>query len=87
MRRLLTIATLGFTLSFSTLSFAGEHMNLYTNPTAKTEVKNEVKSGDVERDSMSFYTSPKQSTDSTGETAQQKEDKNISVFGVQISLR
>lgn len=87
MRRLITIATLGLTLSFSSLSFAGEYMDLYTNPTAKTEVSNEVKGAEVERDSMSFYTSPKQSTNPTTETAQQKEDKGISVFGVQISRR
>jgi hypothetical protein len=87
MRRLVTIATLGFTLGFSSLSFAGEYMDLYTNPTAKTEVRNEVKGGDVEGDSMSFYTSPKQGTNPTWGTAQQKENKNLSVFGVQISHR
>ncbi|HEX3033709.1 MAG TPA: hypothetical protein VHT73_01075 [Thermodesulfobacteriota bacterium] len=87
MKKLVAIATLGLTLSFSSLSFAGEYMNLYTNPTAKTEVSNEVKGGNIERDSMSFYTSPKQSTNPTGEIAQQEEDEVISVFGVQISRK
>ena len=85
MKKLVAIATLGFALSFSSLSFAGEYMDLYTSPTAKTEVSDELKGGDVERDSMSFYVSPKQSTHPTSETAQQQEDEGISVFGVKIS--
>lgn len=85
MKKLVTIATLGFALSFSSVSFAGEYMDLYTNPAEKAEVSDEVKGADVERDSMSFYTSPKQSTDTSNETAQQKADEGISVFGVQIS--
>ncbi|HSE83638.1 MAG TPA: hypothetical protein VLB01_03730 [Thermodesulfobacteriota bacterium] len=85
MKKLAAIATLGLTLSFSSLSFAGEYMDLYTSPTAKAEVGNGMKGADVERDSMSFYTSPKQSKNPTRETAKQEEDKGISVFGVQIS--
>ena len=85
MKKLVTIATLGFALSFSSLSFAGEYMGLYTNLAEKAEVSGEVKGADVERDSMSFYTSPKQGTNPASETAQQEEDEGISVFGVQIS--
>ena len=85
MKKLVTIATLGLTLSFSSVSFAGEYMDLYINPTANTEVRNEVKGGEVEIDSMSFYTSPKESSNPSSETAQQAEDEGISVFGVQIS--
>ena len=85
MKKLVTIATLGFALSFSSLSFAGEYMDLYTNPTTKTEVTGEVKGGGVEKDSMSFYTSPKQGTNPASKTAQQEEDEGLSVFGVKIS--
>ena len=87
MKKLVAIATLGLTLSFSSVSFAGEYMDLYINPTANTEVRNEVKGGNIEGDLMGFYTSPKQGTDPTRETAQQEEDEGISVFGVQISRR
>ncbi|MCI0453815.1 MAG: hypothetical protein L0Y68_02325, partial [Candidatus Dadabacteria bacterium] len=40
-------------------SSAFDYMDLYTKPIAKSEVKNETKSGNVEKDLMSFYVSPK----------------------------
>ena len=61
MKRLIAIATLGLAFSFSSLSFASDHMNLYTKPVAKSDVRNEAIGGSVERDFTSFYTSPKSS--------------------------
>jgi hypothetical protein len=85
MRRLATIATLGLALSFSSLSFASDYMDLYTRPIAKSEVKDEAKGGNVERDFMSFYISPRSVNTSGPLTAYQKsDDEYISVFGVQI---
>jgi hypothetical protein len=88
MRRLVTIATLGLALSFSSLSFASDYMGLYTRPIAKGDVNDEVKGGNVEKDFTSFYTSPKSANIPTSLTLDQKtDDQHISVFGVQISLR
>jgi hypothetical protein len=86
MRRLITIATLGLTLSFSSLSFASDYMNLYTKPIARNEVKNEIKGGDVEKDFTSFYTSPKTSSPKISLTSGQKsDDQYVFAFGVRIA--
>ncbi len=89
MRRLVTIATLGLALSFSSATFASDYMALYTKPEVKSEVRNDIKGGNVERNLMSFYTSPKEgSATASPVTGEQKADEGyISVFGVQISLR
>ena len=85
MRNLIAIATLSLALSFPSLSFAFDHMNLYTEPVAKNEVNDEIKGGNVEKDFTSFYTSPKSANTATLLTADQKsDDEYISVFGVQI---
>ncbi|HEX3034143.1 MAG TPA: hypothetical protein VHT73_03295 [Thermodesulfobacteriota bacterium] len=86
MKRLFTIATLGLALSFPSLSFAFDYMDLYTKPIVESEARNETNGGNVEKDLMSFYTTPKvaNSTESLV-TANQKTDNDyISVFGVQI---
>jgi hypothetical protein len=59
MKRLIAITTLGLALSFSSLSFAFDYMDIYTKPVVKSEVKNEINGGNVEKDFISFYTSPK----------------------------
>lgn len=89
MKRLIAITTLGLALGFSLFSSATDFMSLYTKPIAKNEVRDEVKGGGVEADAMSFYTSPKTATTTPmSKTAEQViEEKRISVFGVQISLR
>ena len=67
-------------LSFPSLSFASEYMGwLHTKPVVKSEVRNEIKGGNVEKDFMSFYTSPK-----TANTAPPLITAEIPVFGVQI---
>ncbi len=87
MRRLVTIATLGLAISFSSVTFASDYMSLYTKPIVRSEVRNETKGGNVEGSPMSFYTSPKQwSVTASPATGEQKaEEGYISVFGVQIS--
>ena len=65
-----------------------DYMDLYTKPMAKSEVKNEIKGGNVDKELMSFYISPKTANTTASLTADQKsvEDKDyIIVFGVQIS--
>jgi hypothetical protein len=100
MKKLIAIATLGLALSFSSLgsgvaiqregsqgttSFASDYMDLYTKPLAKSEVKNEIRGGNVERDFTSFYTSPRSVSTPTLLTSDQRsDDEYISIFGVQI---
>lgn len=88
MKRLIAITTLGLALSFSSLSFAFDHYNVFgvQVPLVKSEVKNETEGGNVEKDYMSFYINPKTVNAAAPLiTADQKTgDEYISVFGVQI---
>jgi hypothetical protein len=85
MKRLIVIATLGLALSFPSLSFAFDYMNLYTKPIAKSEVNDEIKGGSVEKDFTGFYTSPKSANTPASLTADQRSDgEYIFIFGVQI---
>jgi hypothetical protein len=85
MKRLIVITTLGLALGFSSFSFATDHMNLYTKPTVKSEVKNEVKGGDVEIDFTSFYTSPHTGNKANSLTiGQRSDDQSLYVFGVRL---
>jgi hypothetical protein len=91
MKKLITITTLGLALSFPSLLFAFDYMDLYTKPIAKSEVNNETQGGNVEEDFMSFYTNPSFSTNPklsntpTYITSDQKLDGDyICVFGVWI---
>ena len=85
MKRLIAIATLSLALSLPALSFASDYMDLYTKPMVRSEVKNEIKGGNVEKDFTSFYLSPKTAnTPVTLTTGQKSDDEYISVFGVQI---
>lgn len=59
MSRIIAIAAVSLVLSFPTLSYAIGHMDLYTKPTSRSEVKNDIKGADVVKDFTSFYTSPK----------------------------
>ena len=86
MKRLIVIGALSLAVSFPSLSFAFDYMDLYTKPVVKNEVMDEIKGGNVERDFTSFYTSPRTSkTNDSFVTADQRSDgEYISVFGVQI---
>ncbi|MGH7889112.1 MAG: hypothetical protein ACRENF_01010, partial [Thermodesulfobacteriota bacterium] len=87
MRRLIAITTLGLVLSTS-VSFASDYMGTYTKPIVRSEVRNDIKGGNVEKDFTSFYTSSKLANTPASLTTDQKtDDEHISVFGVQISLR
>jgi hypothetical protein len=39
MKRLIAITTLGLALSFSSVSFAFDYMDIYTKPAVKNEIK------------------------------------------------
>ena len=86
MKKLIIIATLGLAFSFPSLSFAFDHMDLYTKPITKSEVNDEIKGGSVEKDFTSFYTSTKSVNTVASPLiwSHRSDDEYISVFGVQI---
>ncbi|HEX3035465.1 MAG TPA: hypothetical protein VHT73_10080 [Thermodesulfobacteriota bacterium] len=55
MKRLVTIGVMGLALSFSSLSFASEFMNLYTKPVGKGEIRDEIMGEQADKDLMSLY--------------------------------
>ena len=77
---------MGLALTFPSLSFASDYMDLYTKPVVKSETRNETNGGNVEKGFMSFYTTPKVANSTEPlVTADQKTDNDyISIFGVQI---
>ncbi|HSE83780.1 MAG TPA: hypothetical protein VLB01_04460 [Thermodesulfobacteriota bacterium] len=87
MRKIFAITALGLALTFPSLSFAFDYMDLYTEPIVESETGDETNGGNVEKSFMSFYTTPKvANTIGSLTTADQKSDQEyISVFGVQIS--
>lgn len=85
MRRLIAIATLSLVFSFPLLSFAFDYMDLYTKSIVKSEVNKEINGGSVEKDFMSFYTSPKATSPTTSLTSDREtNDEHLLVFGVWI---
>lgn len=88
MKKLVAIATLGLALGLPSLSFASDYMALYTQPVVKSEVKDDIKGGNVEKDFTSFYISPKEwSTETSYRAGQESEDRDTYlVFGVEIPL-
>ncbi len=90
MKKLIAIGTLGLVLSFPSLSFASDYMGwLPTKPAVKSEVRNEIKGGNVEKDFTSFYISSKEANSATSLRADQKSDDDkdyIFVFGVRIPV-
>ena len=87
MRRLVTIATLGLAFSFSSATFASDYMSLYTKQIVRSEVKSEIKGGNVESDFTSFYITPK-STNTVASpltSNQGSYDEYVSAFGVRIT--
>jgi hypothetical protein len=90
MKKLIAIGALGLVLSFPALSFAADYMDLYTKPVVKSEVKDEIKGGNVEKDFISFYTSPKPVNTPASLTADQISDDDtnyIFVFSVKVPVR
>ena len=89
MKRFAAVTTLSLALGLSSLSYASDFMKLYTRPSAENGISTEIKAGSVEKDAMSFYTSPKKvvSITSSQATGRQAEEELFSVFGVQVSSR
>jgi hypothetical protein len=91
MKKLIAIGALGLALGFPALSFASDYMGwVHTKPVVKSEVKDEIKGGNVEKDFMSFYISPKEANNiATSLRADRKSDDDkdyIVVFGVRIPV-
>lgn len=90
MKELIAIGALGLALSFPSLSFASDYMGwLPTKPMVKSEVRDEITGGNVEKDFTSFYISPKEANPATSLRADRKseDDKDyIAVFGVRIPV-
>lgn len=87
MNKLITIVALVLAFGFSSLSNAADHLELYTNPVAQTEVSDVAQGGDVESDFISFYITPKTagSDASAASDLDSDNDESYIVFGVRIS--
>ena len=86
MKRSIALVTLGLALSFSSVSLASDYISLYTKPVAKSEVKNEIRGGKLERDFTSFYISPKTAnTTASLKSERESDDQYVFVFGVKIA--
>ncbi|HEX3033673.1 MAG TPA: hypothetical protein VHT73_00890 [Thermodesulfobacteriota bacterium] len=86
MKKLAALATLGLALGIPQLSVASDYMDIYTNPTVKSEVRSEVKGGSVEKDFTSFYITPKtiDVTDSVLSENESDDEGSYIVFGVRV---
>lgn len=88
MRNLFIITALVLLLGFSSLTFAQDHMDLYSNgPSGKEGVSDDIRGGEVESSSMSFYLNPvKGNTEGALRTVEESEsDENtLLVFGVRL---
>ena len=90
MKKLIVVASLGLALGFPTFSLADSYVFGVKTPISKSEVKNEVKGRNVEKDFISFYITEK--TLDAGDTlrAQRGSDDDdrdyIIVFGVKVPV-
>jgi hypothetical protein len=89
MKKLIAVASLGLALALPSLSFASDYMELYTKPLAKSNVESDVKGGYIEKDFISFYTSPKNAKPSPSFSDQRETEERDSyiVFGVEVPVR
>lgn len=88
MKRLITVAVLALLLGSTSLSFA-DSINVFgvSLPIEKSEVRNEAKGGEVEKDFISFYVTPKTAGDDVAALKGQEsdEDNDYIVFGVKVN--
>ena len=88
MKKLIAVTVLGLSLGFSSLSFASDYMDLYTNRPAVHEVKSETNGGAVESSPMSFYLGQVivRANNETLRTTEETEsdEYTLSVFGGRI---
>ena len=87
MRKLLAIATLSLALLSPSLSFADVNVFGVQTPIAKNEVSDQAKGGNVEKDFISFYISPKGENieNDSKQTNNSSEEDGLIVFGVSIA--
>jgi hypothetical protein len=87
MRKLLAVGAIGIALSLPTISLAETSVFGVQVPVVKSQVKEEVRGGNVEKDFVSFYTTPK-TRNATGLTPTVNQTSNDEdyyiVFGVRI---
>lgn len=88
MKRLIVLGTLVLTIGFSPISFAQSYIFGVKTPIEQHAVKDEMKSGKVENDFISFYLSPKGSKVTTSvEAKHQPQNKDSYViFGVRVPV-
>jgi hypothetical protein len=87
MKKLFAMGAPGLTLRLLTISFAETYAFGVKIPVVRTEVIKEVRGGNVEKDFISFYTTPKTGdTTASSLTANQKQqdEDTYFVFGVRI---
>jgi hypothetical protein len=87
MKKLIAVTVVGFTLGFSSLSFASDHMDLYVKGPTVKEAGSQAKGGEVETSPMSFYLGGHnvQNTETLRTAAEVESNENtLLVFGVRI---
>lgn len=87
MKKLIAVTVVGFTLGFSSLTFASDHMDLYVNGPTVKEVNGQAKGGEVETSPMSFYLGDHnvRYTETLRTAAEVESNENtLTVFGVRI---
>lgn len=87
MKKLVAIAAMGLLFSFSTFSIASDYMALYTSQVATGNFKNNVDSGKIQKDLMSFYLTPKgtEATDAAWAGNKHQDGNSYMVFGVLVT--
>ena len=90
MKKLIVIASMGLALGFPTFSLADSYVFGVKTPIVRSEVKNQVKGGNVEKDFISFYATEKTPDAGDISRAQQGSDDDgrdyIIVFGVKVPV-
>lgn len=86
MRKLIAIAALGLSLSYSSLSFAGNNVFGVDVPVTRNEISDQAKGGEVEEDFISFYITPKVIKNEVSQSSWNEpvDEPGYSVFGVRI---